>query len=151
MFSSTAQTLQQYSQAERTAALRLLADYEVKRTIYSSDEEQDSTNFANSPVNSLAQADDTRIDPSTARHPRVPNVIAPASWPRSFRRMPPYRPINYDLDAQERPTGDNPVISVFLVIVFCGCGLMSTYAWAWRNTLGRFDKTSFYYQIGGEY
>ncbi|KAL2829636.1 hypothetical protein BJY01DRAFT_254924 [Aspergillus pseudoustus] len=91
-----------------------------------------------------------RIDPSVAPHPRAPVTSSPPKWPTKYRRIPPYSPVNHTLDMSERPTGDGPMISFFLVTVFCGCTLISTYASMWRPTLGRFTHV-FRYEIGGEF
>jgi hypothetical protein len=102
---------------QRTAMQVVLDDYKTLRTGGPSNSEQD---VAISP-----RLHGDRIDPSLASHPKVPNTVAPSTWPGNYRRIPAYRPVNYALDKAERPTGDDPVISVFLITVFCGCALMS--------------------------
>jgi hypothetical protein len=44
----------------------------------------------------------------------------PVNWPSNFRGVPPYRPINRNLDISQRPAGGNGVESFFLMIMFCG-------------------------------
>lgn len=52
-----------------------------------------------------------------------PPSSQPASWPTHHRRVPPYRPINYNLDLNDRPTGSNPVESVLIFLMMHGVWL----------------------------
>ena len=49
----------------------------------------------------------------------------PANWPTEFRRVPPYRPVNRNLDRSERPNGSNPVEAVVANIMLQGVQLQS--------------------------
>lgn len=44
----------------------------------------------------------------------------PAHWLQNRRRIPPRRPINRDLDPDERPNGMNAFETTFLRIMFTG-------------------------------
>ena len=52
-------------------------------------------------------------------------VTNPPSWPTDHRRMPPYRPINRNLDRTTRPAGDNAVLFMFINTMLGGCGLLA--------------------------
>jgi len=52
-------------------------------------------------------------------------VTNPPSWPTAHRRMPPYRPINRNLDRTTRPSGDNAVLFIFINTMLSGCGLLA--------------------------
>jgi hypothetical protein len=44
----------------------------------------------------------------------------PANWPRDHRRVPDYRPVDKNRDAEGRPNGSNPPERGFLTIMFTG-------------------------------
>jgi hypothetical protein len=49
----------------------------------------------------------------------------PPNWPRNHYRVPDYRPVNRELDLENRPKGSNPVEFAFLTIMFTGVYLNS--------------------------
>lgn len=63
--------------------------------------------------------DETVAPPNTDSQPRS-TPENPPDWDTSYRGVPPYRPINRDLDLTQRPLGGNPVGDVFVTTMFTG-------------------------------
>jgi hypothetical protein len=61
-------------------------------------------------------------NPTSAIH-----VENPPGWPQNYRRVPPYRPIDYNLDQEMRPGGGNPIDRVFIFTMLHG---------VWLNAVG---------------
>jgi hypothetical protein len=61
--------------------------------------------------------------------PAAPNpanafqVENPQDWPQNYRRVPPYRPIDMNLDQEMRPRGTNPIERVFIFTMLHGVWL----------------------------
>jgi len=51
------------------------------------------------------------------------SVENPVDWPQNYRRVPPYRPINRNLDRGQRPDGTNPIERVFFFTMLHGVWL----------------------------
>lgn len=49
----------------------------------------------------------------------------PGFWPTQYRRIPPYRPINRNLDLTERPNGSNRAEWLFVQVMMNGVRLQS--------------------------
>lgn len=47
-------------------------------------------------------------------------VVNPEGWPTDRHRVPPYRPINRELDPKERTLGTNIFETTFLIVMFSG-------------------------------
>ena len=68
-------------------------------------------------------------DPLNPSTPAPPNpaptveVSNPASWPNDHNRVPPYRPINYNLDMELRPGGANIPDEIFIGTLINGVRL----------------------------
>ncbi|EPS29288.1 hypothetical protein PDE_04237 [Penicillium oxalicum 114-2] len=79
--------------------------------------------------------------------------VEPASeWPSHWRRMPAYRPVNRQLDQNDRPAGNgHPAEYAFIQIMLHGCWINSTMAKLWGATGGKINDKIFYYDIGGEF
>ncbi|KUI56752.1 hypothetical protein VP1G_04062 [Cytospora mali] len=58
---------------------------------------------------------------------RPPPATNPSDWPTEHRGVPPYRPINTELDRSQRPWGGSLAIDVFLVTMLHGVCLNATY------------------------
>ena len=82
-----------------TQLSRTLADYDIKLT--------------------GAEAD----GPPAALNPRSSPSDNPEGWPTNFRNVPPYRPINRNLDMEERPGGSNGVERIFIAVMLHGVWL----------------------------
>jgi len=50
-------------------------------------------------------------------------VENPPGWPQNYRRVPPYRPINRNLDWEQRPDGTNPIERAFIFTMLHGVWL----------------------------
>lgn len=44
----------------------------------------------------------------------------PNNWPSDYRRVPPYRPIDRNLDLSQRPLGSNRIETAFITVMFTG-------------------------------
>ncbi|KAK0643006.1 hypothetical protein B0T16DRAFT_459200 [Cercophora newfieldiana] len=94
-------------------------------------------------------SDVTASEPSPAAS--TPAAVQnPPSWETEYREVPPYRPVNTQLDRASRPWGSNGVENVIIFAMFQGVWLKSSVAWLWRKTGGRFDSETFSTTIGGE-
>lgn len=88
---------------------------------------------------------------SSAREETATSVSNPDSWPTDHRRVPPYRPINYNLDFAERPGGTDAAEYIFIAVMLNGVGVAATANSIWRATAGKVNDRIFRYQIGGEW
>lgn len=59
-------------------------------------------------------------DGTVATPQPTPTAANPPGWDTQHRGVPPYRPINRDLDRTQRPVGGNPVGDVFVTTMFTG-------------------------------
>jgi len=93
----------------------------------------------------------------------------PPSWPTDHRAVPPYRPIDRNLDFEQRPAGANLIESIFIATMLNGVRLnavsLSVHKYRsgadaemwqnlnrlWRATGGRLNDRIFHYKIGGEF
>jgi len=83
---------------------RLLTDYEIHLT------------GAESPSASS-------ITPANASEVQPTRIDSPQTWISNHRRIPDYRPVNRELDWNERTLGSNPFEFVFLNLMFTGVSL----------------------------
>jgi len=113
------------------SALQLLADYELH---HSGDPETQGTVASPNPRTDLGAVSTN-----------------PPSWPTDHRRIPPYRPIDYNLDLEQRPGGLHFVESVFIATMLNGVRLNANMSRLWAATAGRLNDRIFYYKIGGEF
>ena len=86
--------------------LRVLADYEV----HHSGENDELV---------------TVEEPNPRSHEAEAQVEDPEWWDRSHRRVPQHRPINRNLDREERPDGRNPIERTFVFTMLNGVGLVA--------------------------
>lgn len=61
--------------------------------------------------------------PNTDNHPQA--VQNPSGWYDQHRDVPPYRPVNTNLDREQRPWGSNAVESAFVFHMLHGVWLNS--------------------------
>ena len=83
---------------------RLLADYELK---HSGDED-------------LAPQNIGTLNPRPA-----PDVQNPEGWTDNYNGVPPYRPINYNLDREQRPWGRPGAETPFVMVMLNGVGVVA--------------------------
>jgi hypothetical protein len=57
---------------------------------------------------------------SEAPDSRSATISNPPHWPTDHRRVPDYRPVDKNRDAEGRPNGENAFERVFLTIMFTG-------------------------------
>lgn len=62
----------------------------------------------------------TPAEPNTDNRPSPPAVSSLPGWDDGHRGVPPYRPINRNLDMSQRPWGGNPVGDAFVLTMFTG-------------------------------
>lgn len=72
----------------------------------------------------LTSGDAPAPAPPNADNPRAP-VANPPGWADQHRGVPPYRPINRNLDRSQRPLGGSPVGTAFVTTMFTGVSIMS--------------------------
>ncbi|KAK5069239.1 hypothetical protein LTR64_008606 [Lithohypha guttulata] len=111
------------------AVLNLLADYELTHSGH------DTTGVVE-PPNPRSVEDETRQNPDF--------------WTRDYHGVPPYRPINYELDYDARPWARPGVETAFVWVMLNGVGIVAATARLWRNTGGRLNDKIFRFSIGGE-
>ncbi|KAL6243408.1 hypothetical protein RBB50_009400 [Rhinocladiella similis] len=116
-----------------TNVLHLLADYEIHQT-----GTPESASHPNPQPVELNTGSDRQSDNN------------PPWWDRNHRRVPPYRPLNQNLDLEERPDGINTVERLFIFTMLNGVGINAGIARLWRLSGGRFKDRIFRYRIGGE-
>ncbi|KFY17057.1 hypothetical protein V492_00917 [Pseudogymnoascus sp. VKM F-4246] len=90
---------------------------------------------------------DASSNPSSATTP----VQNPPGWPRDQNRIPNYRPLNRNLNFEERPNGSNGIERAFLFAMFTGVALNAGMAQTWGKTGGKVFTKVFRYAIGGEW
>ncbi|KAE8340694.1 hypothetical protein BDV24DRAFT_151814 [Aspergillus arachidicola] len=83
--------------------------------------------------------------------PTQVSVQHPANWPVDHLRVPPYRPINRNLDWNERTAGTHPAEMAFIQIMLHGVWINAAASRLWHNTLGRVNDRIFRYEVGGEW
>ena len=71
----------------------------------------------------------TPENPQTAPPPNDRNAeeetsdVNPSWWPTDHNRVPPHRPINHNLDRDQRPGGLDPVEQMFIFTLLHGVGI----------------------------
>jgi len=80
----------------------------------------------------------------------APAAEYPPGWYDQHRQVPPYRPVNRNLDLADRPWGSNGIESTFVYLMMNGCWLQGIASWLWRGTGGRVNKSLFRAKVGGE-
>lgn len=95
IMSTTATTTTSRAASAAPATLSILADYELRHT--GSDESDEP--------------------------PAAVDTSQPANWPSDHRRVPAYRPINRDLDFNERSAGASTGEFVFIQVMLHGVWL----------------------------
>jgi hypothetical protein len=91
---------------------------------------------------SQSEAEDGAIDPTTEPHPRVEGVISPSWWPRNWRSIPEYAPINRHLGMDARPSGANAAEKTMIMIVLNGCALLSV-SWVSNKLFTVYEECNF--------
>jgi hypothetical protein len=94
-----------------TGTLRLVpADYDIFTT-------SSPTSDTPAQVLQTAHPNNVRIESDS--------LTNPPSWPTDHRRVPPYRPINRNLDRSARPSGHNFTLFVFINTMLGGCHILA--------------------------
>jgi hypothetical protein len=75
-------------------------------------------------------------------NPVPEHVGNPPHWPTDQRNVPPYRPVNRNLDFSTRPAGTTPPIFVFIFTMLGGCHVLAV-SFFWRElTIGNGSSLS---------
>ncbi|KAI0536012.1 hypothetical protein GGR58DRAFT_477060 [Xylaria digitata] len=92
--------------------------------------------------------DDARDDAAATNHshPRLQREDYPL-WDTTYRRVPPYRPINTTRDQSEVRVYQNGIERIFISVMFTGVFVNASFAQAIRYAFGR---DLWEYPIGGE-
>ncbi|EED24418.1 conserved hypothetical protein [Talaromyces stipitatus ATCC 10500] len=72
-------------------------------------------------------------------------------WPNHYRRIPPYRPVNHDLDQGQRRVYTSGPERAFIAIMFLGVRNNARLNKLWRMTGEKINDQVFGYKIGGEW
>ncbi|RSL95358.1 hypothetical protein CDV31_013918 [Fusarium ambrosium] len=131
------------------ATSRLLEDYEIHHSSPANRQRdgEPGTVIVAGGIRREAQPGD--FDPTLAPHPPVPYPVSnPEWWPENSRNMPEYRPVNRNLDWDERR--QSPLFTVVGGVMVWGCCFMANWAQLWRNTAGRVTDIGLS-KVGGEW
>lgn len=124
VFSTTtsAQTDGESHQQIQPATLRLIADYDIH---HSPEKDEDRDGDSVEVMNGVRrEAQPAAFDPTLAPHPTVPYPVTnPEWWQRTYRRVPDYRPINRELDLEERRQG--LLFTIIGGIMIRGCAMIT--------------------------
>ncbi|KAI5477316.1 hypothetical protein MNV49_006537 [Pseudohyphozyma bogoriensis] len=74
----------------------------------------------------------------------------PEGWPET-RGVPPYRPLDRNLDQTNRPWAGNPAEIMFVRTMLTGVAFIGLGNWAWRSTVGKLTNGVWTYPVGGQY
>lgn len=79
--------------------------------------------------------DETVAPPNTDSRPpqTTPTASNPPGWDTEHRGVPPYRPINREMDLTQRPLGGNPVGDVFVTTMFTGVAINAVSVFDWTK------------------
>ncbi|KAF2647742.1 hypothetical protein K491DRAFT_614088 [Lophiostoma macrostomum CBS 122681] len=125
--------------------LTLLADYDIHRSTPHPDDTEGSVHVAGQ----VRQRQPDEFDPTLAAHPTVSQPVTnPEWWESSYRRVPLYRPVNRELDLEERR--QNALFRTVGTFMLFGCMTIASTGWAWRNTMGKFTDVGLH-KVGGEW
>ncbi|KAH7113035.1 hypothetical protein EDB81DRAFT_670482 [Dactylonectria macrodidyma] len=95
------------------------------------------------------EAQPADFDATLAPHPPVPYPVSnPPWWPGYHRNVPDYRPVNRDLDWEERR--QSPLFTYVGAIMVSGCCIMANWAQLWRATAGKVTDVGLS-KVGGEW
>jgi hypothetical protein len=70
-----------------------------------------------------AASQSSDFDPTLASHPWPSSIDTPHWWEDKFRRVPAYRPVNYDLDRKERQ--QSPLFTLVGKVMIFGCSAIA--------------------------
>jgi hypothetical protein len=114
--STVVTTSRSEQQGVERGLLTLLGDYDIHQSL-----PQSNDSLHNIEIGGQIrppQPDD--FDPTLAAHPPVVGSVSnPAWWESTYRRVPPYRPANRELDLDERR--QNPLFQVVGRVMAFGC------------------------------
>ncbi|KAF7177660.1 hypothetical protein CNMCM7691_006021 [Aspergillus felis] len=131
------------------ASLRLIGDYDIHQTPAAQTQAPATFQLVTVANDVQHEAQPPDFDPTLAPHPPVPYPVSnPEWWEQMYRRVPDYRPVNRELDREQRR--QNLLFTAVGTFMIAGCSLVSNWSSLWRNTAGR--VTSFGdHPVGGEW
>lgn len=119
---TTVRSDEEPNQRVEPSALSLIADYDI----HHSHEKQEESHEGNIEVvrGVWREAQPPQFDSTLAPHPLVPYPVTnPDWWERTYRRVPDYRPINMELDLEERR--QNAIFTIVGGIMVRGCAMLT--------------------------
>ncbi|KAL4971273.1 hypothetical protein BDW66DRAFT_155819 [Aspergillus desertorum] len=107
------------------ATLKLLGNYKIHQTPTGQTEDSDELAPRTVQVTGvLRQARDPAFDPTLAPHPMVPYPVeTPDWWESRYRMVPDYRPVNRELDREERR--QSLLFTAVGTFMIAGCSLIA--------------------------
>lgn len=96
--------------------LTLLADYDIHQSTPQPNETEEIVEVGGQ----LRQRQPAEFDPTLAAHPTIARPVSnPEWWESTYRRVPLHRPVNRDLDLEERR--QNAVFRTVGAVMVFGC------------------------------
>lgn len=126
MASVTARTKAEQKASNLDAAtLSIIGDYDIH---YSSSEQPHAAQHTSRLVTVAGQiqreAQPTEFDPTLAPHPLVSYPFSnPDWWQKAYRQVPAYRPVNKDLDREQRR--QSPLFQAVGFFMIAGCSIIA--------------------------
>ncbi|EKV04281.1 hypothetical protein Pdw03_2661 [Penicillium digitatum] len=87
----------------------------------------------------------------TGANTGVTRAHNPPGWPDDYRRIPPHRPTNRQLDQSQRRVYTSVAERTFLTMMFTGLEINVIANRLWKATGGRVSENLFTYKLGGEF
>ncbi|RAQ71696.1 hypothetical protein COH21_012106 [Aspergillus flavus] len=105
--------------------LRLVGDYAIHRSPTEQPETQSPVQMTTVVGDVRREAQPSDFNPTLAPHPPVPCAISnPEWWQQAYRRVPDYRPVNRDLDSEQRR--QNRLFTAVGTSMIAGCSMIAS-------------------------
>ncbi|KAJ5833650.1 hypothetical protein N7474_001961 [Penicillium riverlandense] len=132
------------------ATLRLTSDYDIYHCPSERpDAQQHTARLVTVAGRPQREAQPPEFNPTLAPHPPVAYPVSnPAWWPRVYRRVPDYRPVNRELDREQRR--QRPLFQAVGTFMIAGCSMIANWSSLWRSTAGKVTNLGVG-RIGGEF
>ncbi|KAE8307054.1 hypothetical protein BDV41DRAFT_569399 [Aspergillus transmontanensis] len=105
-------------------SLRLIGDYDIHQTSAEQPEAPTGVQLMTLANNAQREAQPSDFDPTLAPHPVVPYPVSnPGWWEQAHRRVPDYRPVNRELDREQRR--QNPLFTAVGTFMIAGCSMIA--------------------------
>ncbi|BAE62260.1 unnamed protein product [Aspergillus oryzae] len=104
--------------------LRIVGDYAIHRSPTEQPETQSPVQMTTVVGDVRREAQPSDFNPTLAPHPPVPYAVSnPEWWQQEYRRVPDYRPVNKDLDSEQRR--QNRLFTAVGTFMIAGCSMIA--------------------------